>query len=47
MSQPVFHRGDAMVRWPRAMAARTDDIIAFLDDLLEVERFADYGKSVV
>jgi dinuclear metal center YbgI/SA1388 family protein len=27
------------------MAARTADIIAFLDELLEVERFADYGPN--
>jgi dinuclear metal center YbgI/SA1388 family protein len=26
-------------------AARTADIIAFLDDLLEIERFADYGPN--
>lgn len=29
----------------RAVAARTADIIAFLDELLEVERFADYGPN--
>ncbi len=34
-----------MVRWPRAMAARTADILAFLDELLEVERFADLGPN--
>jgi dinuclear metal center YbgI/SA1388 family protein len=27
------------------MAARTADIIAFLDELLEVDRFADYGPN--
>ena len=27
------------------MPARTADIIAFLDDLLEIERFADYGPN--
>jgi dinuclear metal center YbgI/SA1388 family protein len=27
------------------MAARTDEIIAFLDELLEVDRFADYGPN--
>jgi dinuclear metal center YbgI/SA1388 family protein len=27
------------------VAARTADIIAFLDDLLEIERFADYGPN--
>lgn len=35
-----------MVRWRAlAMAARTADIVAFLDDLLEIERFADYGPN--
>jgi dinuclear metal center YbgI/SA1388 family protein len=29
----------------RAVAARTADVIAFLDELLEVERFADYGPN--
>jgi dinuclear metal center YbgI/SA1388 family protein len=29
----------------RAVAARTADIITFLDELLEVERFADYGPN--
>jgi dinuclear metal center YbgI/SA1388 family protein len=27
------------------MPARTDEIIAFLDELLEIERFADYGPN--
>jgi dinuclear metal center YbgI/SA1388 family protein len=34
-----------MVRWPRVMPARTADIIAFLDELLEVERFDDLGPN--
>ena len=34
-----------MVRWPRAMPARTADIIAVLDELLEPERFEDYGPN--
>ncbi|ADB49819.1 Nif3-like dinuclear metal center hexameric protein [Conexibacter woesei] len=27
------------------MAARTDEIVAFLDELLEIERFSDYGPN--
>ena len=35
-----------MVRWrPPVPPARTADVIAFLDELLEVERFADLGPN--
>jgi dinuclear metal center YbgI/SA1388 family protein len=36
-----------MVRWraPMAAAARTADVVAFLDGLLDVERFADLGPN--
>ena len=35
-----------MVRWRRCrMPARTADIVAFLDELLEIERFADLGPN--
>jgi putative NIF3 family GTP cyclohydrolase 1 type 2 len=34
-------------RWYGAppMAAKTADVVAYLDDLLQIDRFADYGPN--
>src|ERR1044072_9167680 len=51
LSDPVFHTPAAIVGGAGAgdtlarVAARTAEIVAYLDELLEINRFADYGPN--